>query len=176
VSAAASREHMIYNADCLQEYVPAIIGTLADVIQNHQFHIEELLEEKELYELDFADKEKLLDLKMMESIHEAAYSSQTLGLPLYAPKHNLPQFTSESLKAWMNKFFTPKRMVISAVGVEHSKLVNLVEQAFSHLPKDQLDSSAKQPAVYTGGEIRYHSRDLETPLTHVAIAFETANW
>ena len=176
ISASSSRESFIYSADCLNEYVPAIVGTLADVIQNHEFHIEELLEEKEWYEREWEEREKLMDVKMMEAIHEAAYSSQTLGLPLYPPKQNLPAFTADTLKAYMNQFFTPKRMVISAVGVDHNDFVKLVSEAFTKLPADVQESSNKPPAVYTGGEIRIHSRSLDSPLTHLASAFETANW
>jgi len=175
ISASSSREHMIYSADCLKEHVPAVIGTLADVIQSHIFHLEELLEEKEMYEAEFAEKDKLMELKLMESIHEAAYHNNTLGLPLYAPLHNLPYITSQALKQHQKHFFTPKRMVISAVGIEHQSLVDLVERTFTSLGPDVSDPSEKQPAHYTGGDVRIHKRGDEG-LVNIALAFETVSW
>ena len=175
ISASSSREHMVYSADCLKEHVPAILGTLSDVIQNHIFHIEELMEEKEIYEADMEEREKQMDLRMMEAIHEAAYLNNTLGLPLYAPRHNLPYFTSDALKQHQSTFFTPKRMVITGVGVEHEQLVRLVQATFTALGPDVLDAGSKQPAQYTGGEVRVHKKGDEG-LVHIALAFETANW
>ena len=175
VSASSSREHMVYAADCLKEHVPAIIGTLADVIQHHIFHIEELMEEKEIFEGESAEKEKAMDLKVIEAIHEAAYLNNTLGLPMYAPLHNLPSFTSDALKRHQQTYFTPKRMVITGVGVEHQQLVDLVQATFTELGPDVLDASAKAPAEYTGGEVRVHKKG-DVGLVHIALAFETASW
>ena len=175
VSAASSREHFMYAADCLKEHVPAICGTLADVIQNHIFHIEELLEEKEMYEQELKDKDKMMELKLLEAIHEAAWNNNTVGLPLYAPPHNLPYFTSETLKQYQRTYFTPKRMVVTAIGYEHQQLVDLVQATFTSLPPDVIDPSSRQPAQYTGGDVRIHKKGDEG-LVHIALAFETANW
>ena len=175
VSAASSREHFMYAADCLKEHVPAILGTLSDVIQHHVFHIEELLEEKEMYEEELKDKDKMMELKLLEAIHEAAWNNNTVGLPLYAPPHNLPYFTSETLKQYQRTYFTPKRMVVTAIGYEHSQLVELVQACFTQLPPDVIDPSSRQPAQYTGGDVRIHKKGDEG-LVHIALAFETANW
>jgi len=175
VSASSGREHVIYSADCLNEHVPHILGTLGDVIQHHAFDHQELLEEREHYATQIEQREKIMDLKMMEAIHEAAYNGTGLGLSLYAPQHNLASFTGDALRQYVRQHFTPKRMVVSAVGVDHKALVDLTNEVFTSLPADS--SMVKPPAVYTGGEVRMHSRSNEGDgLTHFALAFETANW
>jgi len=181
VSALTSREHMIYTADSLKEYVPAMIGTFGDVIQNHQFHIEELMEEKEIYEKEFSEKMRNTDLQIMDGIHEAAYGNTGLGLPLHAPLQNLHFVTPENLKLFQRLHFTPKRMVVSGVGVDHQQFVDLVAAVFSNLQPDSSPELAKElginkiRSVYQGGEVRQH-RKGEFPLTHIALAFETSSW
>jgi len=118
-----------------------------------------------------------MDVKIMESIHEAAYNGTGLGLSLYAPQHNLESFTHESLKSFTRQLLVPKRMVISAVGVEHNELVALTSEVFNSLPSSGGEGLHKQAAVYTGGEVRMHKRSSEgTGLTSFALAFETENW
>lgn len=176
VSASSGREHLIYSADCLNEHVPHVLGTLGDVIQHHAFDQQEIIEEREKYLQSSDARDKIMDLKIMESIHEAAYNGTGLGLSLFAPAHNLDTFDHESLKHYTRSLFAPKRMVVSAVGVEHAELVALTNEVFNSLPRSDSDL-VKVPAQYTGGEVRMHKRSSEGDgLTHFALAFETANW
>jgi processing peptidase subunit alpha len=117
----------------------------------------------------------MIDNKIMESIHEAAYNYSGLGLPLYAPVSNLERFTPDVLASYQAAFFTPKRLVVSGVGVEHQKLVELTNDLFGHLSSKGAQEVPKTPSVYTGGEIRLHRRDADST-TQFAIAFETSSW
>lgn len=175
LQASASREHFLYTADALKDFVPAVVGTLGDLMQNNVFHLEELMEEKEIYEERYSEREGATEQLMMEAVHEAAYLNNTLGNPLWAPKWNLPSFTPETLKSYQSQFFTPKRMVIAGVGVEHSDFVQLVQSSFSQLPADSIDTKNRQKAEYTGGEVRVNQKG-ESPVAHVALAFQTASW
>lgn len=123
-----SREHTIYAVDSMQEYVPQAIHTLADVIQNHAFDQAELMEAVENYQERLKDLSKVPDVQIMEAIHKAGYFNNTLGLPLYATEHTLQNMTPDVLRAHMKTLFTPNRMVVSAIGVDHQKLCQLVEQ------------------------------------------------
>jgi len=175
VSASSGREHLIYSADCLTEHVPHVLGTLGDVIQHHAFDAQEIAEEREKYHAAAEQRDAVMDLRIMEAVHEAAYNGTGLGLSLYAPAHNLDSFTHEALKSFTRQLFVPKRMVVSAVGVDHAELVSLTNEVFNSLPAGE--GLQKQPAVYTGGEVRMHKRSSEgSGLTHFALAFETASW
>lgn len=176
LSASSGREHLIYSADCLNEHVPHILGTLGDVIQHHAFDQQELIEERERYMQNQEAREKIMDHKIMESVHEAAYNGTGLGLSLYASQHNLDTFSHETLKQYTRQLFAPKRMVISAVGVDHNELVALTSEVFNSLPQSG-NELAKVPARYAGGEVRMHKRSSDGDgLTHFALAFETESW
>jgi processing peptidase subunit alpha len=111
-------------------------------------------------------------MKIMEFIHEAAYKNNTLGNSLYPTKYTIEHFNTQTCKQFTQQFFTPKRMVICGVGIDHDLFTNLVETNFNNLPAES--SIVKQAATYTGGEIRQHEKGA--PLSHFAIAFETASW
>lgn len=174
LNCVTSREHMTYTGDCLRQYVPHVVGTFADVLQNNLFDEMEVQECRKKYEEDIKARVSMSDLHLMEGLHQAAYGG-SLGLPLYAPAHNLSTFTPEALRDHMDTFFTGDRMVIAGVGIEHEELVNEVDKSFGFLPKPG-QAPPKEPAVYTGGDVRMHNRDSVDGLTHVAIGFETASW
>lgn len=174
IMCSTSRELTIYAVDSMKEFSPEAIHTLADVIQNHAFDSAELAEAKENY-LDRLERlNQTPDVQIMEAIHKAGYFNNTLGLPLYASEHTVENMTADVLEAHMKTFFTPNRMVVSAVGVDHQQLCHLVAENFTDLAEPSADLSAvSKPAQYTGGDVRLH-RPVE--MTHFAIAFETASW
>jgi len=171
VLCATSREHTVYAADTLREHTPAVVNTLADVMQNLSFDYDELHEAIPAYKANVAEKMAgEPETQIMEAIHAAAYHNNTLGLPLYAPED--ASFTKEALEAHMKTFYTADRMVVSGVGVHHDDLVKMVEMEFRGLNSGLAPPTEK--ANYTGGDIRLHN--AEEHLTHVALAFETADW
>lgn len=175
VVCSTSREHTLYVADSLREYMPQTLATLSDVIQNPKFDKAELMQAREVYAASSDARAAQADVQIMEGIHAAAYFNNSLGLPVYAPKHNLPLFDEESLSKHVATFFTPSRTVVSGVGVDHSEFVKQVASTFNSMPKgDSGLETAK--ASYTGGEVRMHNPGSNDPFAHVALAFETASW
>lgn len=173
LTVGSSREHMVYSADTMRENVDKVVGTFADLIQNHAFKPDEIEAQKAIYRHEMQERAKQTDLVMMEAVHEAGYCTNTVGKSLFANEHSLSNWDSEHVRAWQQMHFTPKRMVVSAVGVNHGEFVKMIEQSFTSLPKDQEVSYPK--ATYTGGEVRMHNRDTDG-LTHVAVGFEGASW
>jgi len=104
-------------------------------------------------------------------------------LPLVGTPHDVSKITGEKLRAYVNKFFTPDRIVISVVGVDHKYLETIVPLLFDQLPNPKKPSKAK--ATYTGGEMRIHVRgggqipqtfDHPNGLAHFSLAFESGGW
>jgi len=170
VMSQTSREHTVYVADGLRTFTPAMVHTLADVIQNPMFDQQELKEAQDEYAGAFQSHFASVDVQMMEAIHAAAYHNNTVGLPSFEPA-NVNNFTAELLEDYIKNLFTGGRMVVSGVGVEHSSLVDLVQKEFGSLSKGSDLPTAT--ATYTGGDVRART---DNPLCNVSIAFETANW
>jgi len=121
---------------------------------------------------------------IQDCVHEAAYSDRTVGRPVLARASQLEKFDSGTLRKFQKSFFSPKRMLIGGVGVDHQEFVARVSRAFDKLPAETAPEA--QPARYTGGELRMdqrHSEKAESAaahdgqnLVHLALAFETASW
>lgn len=171
VVCSTSREHTVFAADGLAEHTPEMVHTLADVLQNPVFDQSELNEAYEQYAEASAERAGAPDLQIMEAIHAAAYHNNTLGRPLYCPG-NVKYFTGDALQEHVKSFFTADRTVIAGVGMAHSELLGMVGEEFGAMPKT--DPTPAEKAQYTGGDVRLHN--VDQPLTHMALAFETASW
>jgi processing peptidase subunit alpha len=174
VLCSTSREHTVYAAESLREHMPQTVETLADVIQNHAFNELELKHARESYAKGIEARAASAETQIMEGIHAAAYFNNSVGLPLYASKAALSSFTPDALRDYMTTLFTPSRMVISGVGVDHADFVQQVGASFQSLPANNNLQTA--PAQYTGGEVRMHNTSGDIPFAHVALGFETTSW
>jgi processing peptidase subunit alpha len=89
-----------------------------------------------------------------------------------------------SLQEYRKLWYTPNRMVLAGIGIDHDALVKLAQQHFGDMepasPKVIAQQSLlAQPAIYTGGAVIINTLGYpppanpeERPLTHVHIAFE----
>jgi processing peptidase subunit alpha len=175
----ASRHHLSFTAESLlgpsgHELDPTefIVNQFADCLQNPAFLPEEVARAKEDTKEAITLLSEQPDNQINELIHAAAYSQNTLGLPLYGNPATIDSFTPEVLREYAQTFFIPSRLVVAAVGVKHEDFVGVVEKAFRDMPTGTPFET--QAAQYTGGDLRVDMRGQT--MAQVAIAFETASW
>ncbi len=174
VSAAATRDSFSFTGEATVENVDQALGTIADLMSYPAFDRLEMQEELEGLMVDHENRKSLLDVQMNENIHAAAYGAGGLGSSLYGNKNSFHNFTLDNVTAWYNAFFTPDRVVVSAVGVEHTAFVALVEELFQN-ENTNVDFIKMSPSKFVGGEVRVHDAD-HSGLTHFAVGFEAPSW
>ncbi|KAK6641341.1 hypothetical protein RUM44_013050 [Polyplax serrata] len=188
----ASRDAFVYAASADIRGLDPVIKILGEVVlrpqlsknevdvarQTVQFELESLLMRPE--------QEPLL----MDMIHAAAYNNNTLGLPKICPSENLELINRQTLFTYIKNHYTPMRMVVAGVGVEHERLLESVTKYFvdekpiwvedeslvSLDSKVLVDDSISQ---YTGGivqkqcEIPLYAGPSGLPeLAHIVVGFE----
>jgi mitochondrial-processing peptidase subunit alpha len=170
----SSREHVQLTAETLRENVPYVVNAFADSINNN------LLEPTEVEATASFLVEKAQDAAnnpesvVMEALHRAAFSGQTLGKTVLPAASQAANISAEALASYFETFATPGNITVAGVGVDHTELVGLVSKAFSK--QGSTSATAFEPAKYTGGEARITNLEVEGGLAHVALAFPTANW
>uniref|UniRef100_A0A2K6U0V7 Peptidase, mitochondrial processing subunit alpha n=1 Tax=Saimiri boliviensis boliviensis TaxID=39432 RepID=A0A2K6U0V7_SAIBB len=97
---------------------------------------------------------------LTEMIHEAAYRENTVGLHRFCPAENIAKMSREVLHSYLRNYYTPDRMVLAGVGVEHEQLVGCahkyllgVQPAWGSVEAVDVDRSVAQ---YTGGIVKHH--------------------
>uniref|UniRef100_A0A915IZX8 Alpha-MPP n=1 Tax=Romanomermis culicivorax TaxID=13658 RepID=A0A915IZX8_ROMCU len=106
-------------------------------------------------------------------LFQAAYRDNTLGFPKICPTENVEKIDRKTLLKFMKTYYSPKRMVVSGVGVSHQNFLEICDKYFQQTPtiwddeiidvsNDLLDNSVAQ---YTGGIIK-----REKDLSNVGLA------
>jgi processing peptidase subunit alpha len=130
MSAASSRENFMISATTPTRINP-VLGALADVVTFPAFDQYEFEVERQNYYYDNERREYTeKDVIMNELIHQAAFGNNGLGQSQFCPTELLKNLPRDTLREWHRRFFTPDRMVLSAVNVNHDEFSALAEEMF----------------------------------------------
>lgn len=171
---SSTRDQFSVSASGHADALPVALGALTDQLVNLSFIEREVHDQLHVMEADVREKMSQPDLVLNENIHQAAFGDNTLGRGMYPTPSSMRSFTPEALRSWYKAFITPKRMVITGLGVkDHESFVDQVQTLLAGLPANS--DVAETPAVYTGGDVRATAADYEGP-THVSLAFQAPGW
>eukprot|EP00118_Oscarella_pearsei_P001170 m.6778 g.6778 ORF g.6778 m.6778 type:complete len:473 (+) comp16874_c0_seq1:30-1448(+) len=165
-SAISTRDHFIYSAECMRDYIEPVIETLASVSLSPVFHPWEVSDQSSMVQLELAMAAQSPQVGVIEDLHKAAFRSN-LGNSLYCPPHLVGKLTPEQLHSYVSSHFHPDRMLLAGVGVNHEELTKLVQGFFGHAQPGFHTPDIQ--AKYYGGEIR---RETGSDLVHAALVSE----
>ncbi|GLH08524.1 Mitochondrial-processing peptidase subunit alpha [Gryllus bimaculatus] len=188
----SSRDTFVYAASADSRGLDPVIKVLGEIVLRPQISVAEMDMARQAirFELETLLMRPEQEHILMDMIHAAAYRDNTLGLPKICPEENTEKITRNMLFTFLKHHYTPKRMVIAGVGVDHSALVESVQKYFvEQKPIWEEDSGLIIPgstfsvdesiAQYTGGivqevcEIPLFAGPSGLPeLAHVVLALE----
>ncbi|CAL1293081.1 unnamed protein product [Larinioides sclopetarius] len=189
-----SRDTLIYAASANSKSLDPVISLLSEAVLRPRLSDEEINKARQTiqFELEDIEMRQEQDQLMMELIHKAAYNNNTLGLPRFCPPENVFKIDQKVLYTYLKNHFTPSRMVVAGVGIEHDALIEACQKHFverspvwemENLTLDQdipVDNSLSQ---YTGGLVKVE-KDMSsisfgpTPmpeLAHFTLALESCS-
>ncbi|KAA0057647.1 putative mitochondrial-processing peptidase subunit beta [Cucumis melo var. makuwa] len=115
---------------------------------------------------------------IFDHLHATAFQYTPLGRTILGPAQNIRTITKDHLQSYIQTHYTAPRMVIAASGaVKHEDFVEQVKKLFTKLSAEPTTAAqlvAKEPAIFTGSEVRIVDDDV--PLAQFAIAFNGASW
>ncbi|KAI8324983.1 LuxS/MPP-like metallohydrolase [Martensiomyces pterosporus] len=167
VMSSSSRECIMYQAAVFPHDVPTALKLLADTTLRPKFLPEDVQELQAAVPWELQDVESKPEMFLPEKLHEIAFQTGTLGNPLLCPIQQLNAATPESLAKYHRAWYSPERMVVAAVGMDHEELVRLNSSTTSSrvaIPGGK--------AVYTGGTWFESKPDME--FTQVYLGFKSA--
>lgn len=179
VMCSSSRETIMYQASVFNQDVPKILSVFADTIQNPLLDPAELAQQRDAAAWEVAEIWNKPELILPELVHATAYQNNTLGNPLLCPMESLEVMTTDNLRAFLEAWYRPDRIVIAGAGMPHAELMELSERLFGGMRLPAPGSPAADPlfgqlaaerAQYTGGELYLQKPELE--FTHVYVAYE----
>lgn len=178
LNAYTSREQTTYYAKVLDKDVNKALDILADILQNSTFDQTRITRERDVILREMEEVEGQTEEVIFDHLHATAFQYTPLGRTILGPAQNIKTITKQHLQNYIQTHYTAPRMVIAASGaVKHEEVVEQVKKLFSKLSADPTTASqlvAKEPAIFTGSEVRIIDDDI--PLAQFAVAFAGASW
>lgn len=194
VDCQGSRDCMIYAASIDSRGLESAIKIISEVTMRPNFTEEEMNSARQTlkFELDHIYRKPEQEQTLMELIHDAAFKSNTIGLPRLIPLDNVDKITREMLLQFIKTYHSPERAVLAGVGCDHDQLVEFAEKYFVDKKavwelEESIKSYKSEPdcsiAQYTGGLSKLE-KDLSNvsqgvspipELVHIVLGFESCS-
>ncbi|XP_047310329.1 probable mitochondrial-processing peptidase subunit beta, mitochondrial [Impatiens glandulifera] len=178
LNAYTSREQTTFYAKVMENNVPLALDILADILQNSKFDENSINRERNVILREMEEVISQKEEVIFDHLHATAFQYTPLGRTILGPAENIKSITKENIHQYISTHYTCPRMVISASGaVKHEDIVDQVKKLFTNLSSNPTTASelvAKEPAVFTGSEVRIIDDDM--PLAQFAVAFAGASW
>nr|KAF6269124.1 peptidase, mitochondrial processing subunit alpha [Myotis myotis] len=156
----ASRDTTMYAVSADSKGLDTVVGLLADVVLHPRLTEEEIEMARMAVQFELEDLSMRPDPEplLTEMIHEAAYRENTVGLHRFCPAENIAKIDRDVLHSYLRNYYTPDRMVLAGVGIEHDHLVECARKyllgarpAWGSGAAVDVDRSVAQ---YTGGVVK----------------------
>ncbi|MCY8487238.1 insulinase family protein [Bacillus atrophaeus] len=167
VNAFTSKEYTCYYAKVLDEHANYALDVLADMFFHSSFDENELKKEKNVVYEEIKMYEDAPDDIVHDLLSKATYGNHSLGYPILGTEETLDSFNGDSLRQYMDDFYTPDRVVISIAGNVTDSFIKDVEKWFGTYEAKGAASGMKQP------EFHYEklTRKKETEQAHLCLGF-----
>ncbi|GER31310.1 mitochondrial processing peptidase [Striga asiatica] len=178
LNAYTSREQTTYYAKVMDKDVPLALDILSDILQNSTFEEGRINLERDVILREAEEVEGQEGEVIFDHLHATAFQHTPLGRTILGPAENIKSIGKKDLQKYIATHYTAPRMVVVAAGaVKHEDIVEEVKKLFTKLSCDPTTASdliAREPAIFTGSEVRMLDDDV--PLAQFAIAFEGSSW
>ena len=132
LDAFTTKEETCVYASALSEHLERCLELFADILFHSTFPLNEIEKEKDVVIEEINLYRDTPAELIYDDFEERYFGNHPLGHNILGSKKNVRRFTPEILKRFMQRHYTPDRMVISVVGnVEFKKLVHLCQKHFS---------------------------------------------
>jgi predicted Zn-dependent peptidase len=166
LDAFTAKEYASYYIKVLDEHLPLAIDILADIVRNPAFSVEDIEREKKVVVEEIKMVEDTPDDLVHELFTQGFWENHPLGRPILGTRETVESFTSDVLRRYFVDTYTPRNLIVSAVGnLEHARVRELVEEKFGSLRPHGEPAGEQAPTVVP--KILIRNKELEQ--SHVCL-------
>ena len=162
-NAFTSKEMTCYYTTVLGNHAPRALSIFADMFFNSAFDEVEIAKEKSIILDEIAAVEDTPDDDVDERLWGVMYPKQAIGKPVLGNEKTINTFERATIRQFMDRMYTPERLVISIAGNFDERLIKLIEVQFGSFKRDQQLSSTQvavqSPVFHSGTTIK--AKDIE---------------
>jgi len=167
VNAFTSKEYTCYYAKVLDTHADYALDVLGDMFFNSLFDEGELEKEKNVVLEEIKMYDDTPDDLVHDLLSNIMYEKHPLGYPILGTEDTLKTFNGDTLRQYMNDFYTPDQVVVSIAGNIDDKFIQRVEQLFGSYEGKKKEISFGIPSLHFGNI----ARKKETEQAHLCVGY-----
>ncbi len=168
INAYTSRDNTAYFARILKEDLGLAVDIISDILQNSVMDADELALERAVIIQEINQAKDTPEDAIFDIFQATAFPNQALGRPVLGSLEHVDGMRRDTIIEYMAGNYSASRMILAAAGqLDHNRLVDLAEKAFSGLAAG--GNTSFEAARYVGGDVR-EERDLEQ--VHLLLGFD----
>ncbi|AQQ53710.1 M16 family metallopeptidase [Planococcus lenghuensis] len=158
-NAYTSKEYTSYHAKVLDHHAEQAAEILADMFFNSLMREEDILKERQVVLEEISMSEDMPDDDVHEQLWKVMYPGHSVGASILGTEETLQSFTREKILDFMERHYTPDRVVISVAGNIQPALIRRIRQLFGGFSRKAIGQPVQMPEFTPGKSIR--TRDTE---------------
>src|SRR5688572_2453392 len=166
MDAFTAKEYASYYFKVLDEHLPLAVEVLSDIVMHPAFSDVDIGREKKVVLEEIKMVEDTPDDLVHELFTESFWAHHPLGRPILGTKDTVESLSQTGLRRYFETVYTAPNLIVAAVGnVDHERVRDLIERAFSALPTTAEPITDAPPRVSPTTIIR--NKELEQ--SHVCL-------
>ncbi len=148
LDAFTAKEYASYYIKVLDEHLPLALDILSDIVLNPAFSVEDIEREKKVVLEEIKMVEDTPDDLVHELFTQGFWENHPLGRPILGTPETVESFTADSIRKYFVDAYTPRNLIVSAVGnLDHARVRELVAAKFGALASVGQPSGEHAPEV-----------------------------
>ena len=148
LDAFTAKEYASYYIKVLDEHLPLALDILSDIVLNPAFSVDDIEREKKVVLEEIKMVEDTPDDLVHELFTQGFWENHPLGRPILGTPETVESFSADSLRNYFVNSYTPRNLIVSAVGnLEHARVRELVAAKFGALASVGQPSGEQAPQV-----------------------------
>ncbi|TWI55209.1 M16 family metallopeptidase [Halalkalibacter nanhaiisediminis] len=167
VNAFTSKEYTCYYAKVLDEHAEFAVDVLSDMFFNSVFDEEELRKEKNVVYEEIKMVDDTPDDIVHDLLSEASYGTHSLGFPILGTVSTLETFNGDTLREYMDRFYTGDHVVISVAGNISDEVIEQLKTIFADVSPTTYEHKDETPVFLPNTIVR----KKETEQAHLCLGY-----
>jgi predicted Zn-dependent peptidase len=166
-NAFTSMELTCYHAKVMDTHLSNMVDILSDIFLNSVFSSEEVEKERPVILQEIGMVEDNPEEWAHTLLLKSFWGDHPLGRSILGTRENIIRFDADTIKNFLEQFYQPDRIVISAAGnLEHKNFENLIRSSFESVKRGDILPKRFPPCTKPSANIS--QRDLEQ--VHICLA------
>jgi zinc protease len=168
----SGRNTLGLRAECPSRYFNRALELFADCLLHPAFDEKEFKRERELIQEEIRSREDNLAGLAFDLFAATLFTSHPYRMPVSGTRQTVVGLRRQHLKSYMQKHFTPDRMVLSVVGdVDRKQLLARIKKLFTVKKAQRKTKAPTIPLEPRPKEIRLATRHRSREQAHLVLGF-----